>query len=280
MIKIRAMTTDDIPFAIRLTDTENWAFTRQDFLRLLKLSLGGCFVAVNEKKKAGLVTTTIYDSFAWIGNVIVIESARGHGIGAQLVNCAISHIERKGIGKMGLYSYLRTRSLYMKFGFRETEYFARYAGISTERNGKGAEPLTSRHLKRIANFDKTRFGAQRVRLLRLLIHDSPNLAFVSEDHGRVSGYIIAKGGPSGYEIGPWVCDHDADGLAGTLLNAELCPMEGKRVEITVPKRNGYTIHLLKKAGFSLAREVAEMFRGGVPKRKPEAIFAVGGLEKG
>lgn len=278
--KIRVMEPRDIPFAIRLTDTEGWGFTRQDFLRLLHLDPSGSFVAVNRNRKVGLINTTTYDRVAWIGNVIVAKSMRSQGVGNQLLKSAISHIEAKGIKKIGLYSYIETRSLYKKFGFVEKAHFLRYVGTAKARAEGGVEPYRSNRLNDIVKFDRGRFGADRRKLLTLLCNEFPNLCFISEDYGKVVGYVIAKGAQSGYEIGPWICDHIGSGSAEALLETELNQMKGKKVEITVPKRNRHVARVLRRLGFSLVGEVAEMFRGGYPTHRLDTIYAAGGLEKG
>jgi ribosomal protein S18 acetylase RimI-like enzyme len=277
-VKIRVMEPRDIVFAIRLTDTEGWGFTHQDFLRLLRLDSRGCFVAVDGNKKVGLINTTTYDRIAWIGNVIVAESARGKGVGIQLLNRAISYLEAKRIGTIGLYSYLETRSLYEEFGFVETQPFLRYAGVAKARPRAEVKPFRCNLLKCIAKFDSARFGADRRKLLKLLWNEYPEFCFFFKDYDKIVGYIAAKGAQFGYEIGPWVCD--APHSAKSLLQVELNKMSGKTVEVTVPKRNRHAADALTRLGLSFVGEVVEMFRGGLPARRVDSIFAAGGLEKG
>jgi len=278
--KIRMMDVRDIPSAVRLTGSEGWGFTAQDFRRLLQLDPQGCFIASDRHRRVGLITTTSYDSFAWIGNVIVAESARGRGVATELIGHAISHIESRGIKRVGLYSYLETRSLYKKFSFVERMRFLRYVGTTGARDKKEARSLARDRLSEIVRFDRDRFGANRKNLLELLYREFPHLCFVLEDRGRIEGYVMAKGAQFGYEVGPWVCDHSVIGLVDTLLNAELKRMGKGRVEVTVPKRNRIANHALVRSGFSPVGEVAQMFRGGFPKCRDDTIFAIGALEKG
>jgi len=279
MVTVRVMEPNDISFAVKLTDTEKWGFTRKDFLRLIRLDPRGCFVATDGKKRIGLITTTTYDRVAWIGNVIVADTARGQGVGGQLLDRAISHVEAKRISKIGLHSYLKTRSLYEKFGFLENTLFVRYVG-KAKVGCSEVKRLRLNCLNEVAKFDRDRFGADRSRLLKLLYHDYPDLCFLAEHHGRISGYVFAKGSQSGYEIGPWVCDHETSEFSEALLVATLNKMKGKTIEVTVPKENHRADNMLTELGFSSVGKVAEMFRGGVPRRRLDSIFAVGGLEKG
>lgn len=278
MTKIRGMKPDDISFAIRLTNTERWGFTRRDFLRLLRLDTRGCFVAIKQNRRIGIITTTKYDDLAWIGNVIVAKAVRGQGVGIRLVEKAISHVEAEGVNRIGLYSYPYTRSLYRRFGFSETATFVRYVRTSGTMT-QGPAKLSRRfNLKTIARFDKDRFGVDRTKLLRLLYNEFRKFCFVSEDDQRILGYVIAKGAQSGYEIGPWISDCNESAVE--LLNAELNQIREKKVEMTIPKGNHFLARTLSKTGFSSVGQVHEMYRGGIPKRRLETIFAVGGLEKG
>jgi ribosomal protein S18 acetylase RimI-like enzyme len=278
MTKIRAMEHGDVSFALRLTNTEGWGFTRQDFLRLLKLGTRGCFVALKEKQRIGIITTTKYDDLAWIGNVIVAKALRGQRVGIQLLERAISHIEAEGINRIGLYSYPHTRPLYRSLGFSETAIFVRYLRTSETMTQESAKLSRRFNLKEIARFDKDRFGADRTKLLRQLSKEFRKFFFVFDDGNRISGYVIAKGAQSGYEIGPCISDYNEPAMA--LLNAELNQMKGKKVEITVPMRNRFVTHAFSKIGFSPVGQVHEMYRGALPRRRLETIFAVGGLEKG
>ena len=280
VVNVRVMQARDIPFAIKLTDTEVWGFDRRDFVRLLQLDPRGCFLAIHDGNKAGLITTTTYDRLAWVGNVIVARSSRGRGIGVELLNHAISYAKEKGIRKVGLYSYLKTRAFYEDSGFVEGERFVRYRGIPKARKKTKASLFKDEYLKRIARFDRDRFGADRERFLQILGREFSSFFLFSKEDDRILGYIIAKGGPSGYEIGPWICDSDAPQSVGRLFDGLLDRMKGKIVEITVPKNNHRATRMIQDSGFSRVGEVAEMFRGGFPKRRPNTIFAVGGLEKG
>ena len=280
MVNVRVMQARDIPFAIKLTDTEDWGFDHRDFVRLLQLDPRGCFLAIHDGKKAGLITTTTYDRFAWVGNVIVARSSRGRGIGVELLNHAISYAKEKRIQKVGLYSYLKTRAFYQNSGFVEGERFVRYRGIPKARNEARVSSFRDEYLKGIVRFDRDRFGADRERYLQILGRDFPKFFLFSKEDDRILGYIAAKGGPSGYEIGPWICDSDPPQSVGGLLDGLLDRMKGKILEITIPRNNHRAAQMIRDSGFSRVGEVAEMFRGGFPKRRQNTIFAVGGLEKG
>ena len=80
-ISMSIMTESDIAFAIEMTDREKWGYLQEDFRRLIYFEPGGCFVARTHGKNIGMVTTTSYRDYAFLGCLIVREEFRGAGIG-------------------------------------------------------------------------------------------------------------------------------------------------------------------------------------------------------
>jgi hypothetical protein len=59
-IAVRRMTPADLPAAERLRAQAGWNQTRADWQRLLAWAPGGCFVAAQDGRVVGTVTTTAY----------------------------------------------------------------------------------------------------------------------------------------------------------------------------------------------------------------------------
>ena len=71
-VRLRLMTVDDIPEAMRLKDLAGWNQTAADWERFLSADPEGCFVAEREGRVVGTSTTIVYEGrFAWIGMVLV-----------------------------------------------------------------------------------------------------------------------------------------------------------------------------------------------------------------
>lgn len=61
---------------------------------------------------------TDYATFAWVADVFVLESARGRGLGAWLVEVMLSHPDLRGFRRWTL-ATKDAHGLYRKFGFKE-----------------------------------------------------------------------------------------------------------------------------------------------------------------
>jgi len=98
------------------------------------LDCNGCFLftAVAQQRILGCLMLTVFpiltDMRAWIDDVVVCASARGQGIGRQLLVRAIQKAETLGVGTINLTSNPRRREalrLYRRVGFqpRDTHTF-------------------------------------------------------------------------------------------------------------------------------------------------------------
>ena len=94
---IRPMTPDDVPLGMRLKQQAGWNQLPADWLRLLALAPGGCFVAESGNRPVGTTCVTVFDRVGWISMVLVDEQARGRGIGTRLMQHALDHLGRRGV---------------------------------------------------------------------------------------------------------------------------------------------------------------------------------------
>ena len=58
--EVRVMREADIPFAIRITDTEHWGYTEADFRRLIHLEPEGCLIAESDGSPVGVLTAATF----------------------------------------------------------------------------------------------------------------------------------------------------------------------------------------------------------------------------
>ena len=54
------MTSEDLDFAVRLTDTMHWNLAESDFEFAMELEPDGCFVLLENSERIGLVTNVCY----------------------------------------------------------------------------------------------------------------------------------------------------------------------------------------------------------------------------
>jgi len=77
-VRLRLMTRDDIPDAMRLKDLAGWNQTVLDWERFLSASPAGCFTAECDGRVVGTATTMAYEGrIGWIGMVVVDAQHRG-----------------------------------------------------------------------------------------------------------------------------------------------------------------------------------------------------------
>src|SRR6266496_3261092 len=97
-VSLRPMTGDDLPAADELRRLAGWNQTLEDWRRLLGLEPRGCFVAVQEGRVVGTVTTTTYGrALAWIGMMLVHPEHQRRGIGTGLMRRALDYLQSQGV---------------------------------------------------------------------------------------------------------------------------------------------------------------------------------------
>lgn len=124
MSEIKIMIQNDVDFTTGLTNVEKWANRKADFVRLIKLNPYGNFVAWDNNKRVGIITTVIFGRIAFVGNLIVSGKYRGRGIGRELMEHALKYLgEQKEILTVELDGDFPAVELYRKLGFRD-KYFS------------------------------------------------------------------------------------------------------------------------------------------------------------
>jgi GNAT superfamily N-acetyltransferase len=155
-MRLRTMTSEDIPGGIRLKEIAGWNQTREDWERFLKASPKGCFVAEVEGKICGTATTISYENrFAWIGMVLVAPEHRSKGFGTQLLERAIRHLDDLQVPTIKLDATPQGKPIYEKLGFvseYELERWTLQRAVSDESNVADRdlyEPMSSALLESI-----------------------------------------------------------------------------------------------------------------------------------
>src|SRR5712671_5450931 len=117
-MRIRVMTEQDIPAGLRLNTLSGWNQTSADWERFLVTSPRGCFVMEDSNNVVGTAATICYENrFAWVGMVLVDPEYRKQGIGTQLLNKTIEHLDHANISTIKLDATPLGKPLYAKLGF-------------------------------------------------------------------------------------------------------------------------------------------------------------------
>jgi GNAT superfamily N-acetyltransferase len=257
-IKLRAMTFEDVPDAMRLKDTAGWNQTSADWARFLSASPEGCFVAEYGGDVIGTSATIVYEGkLAWIGMVIVDRPYRGQGIGTALLESAIRYLDSQSVPTMKLDATPLGKPLYEKFGFI-SEYDIERWMLNRIMKEKAAEnePIS---IEGILRMDLEVFGANRSALLRSLSQEAPHLTLIDQQAGKITGYSFGRRGSRADHMGPWVArDEDA---AERLLNSFLFRSPRELIFVDCLRLNPWAVPLVKARGFELSRPLTRMFRG-------------------
>ena len=280
--EVRVLRRRDVSWAIRLTDLEQWGYTRGDFERLIALEPEGCFVAVVAGKRAGITCSTTYGKLAFIGAVIVHPEMRGKHVGEALMKATLDFLDRKGVETARLNAYLHVIPFYERLGFHREYENIRYQGTVAAAGVAGAgRPATAEDLSAVAHFDSFYFGASRERLLARLFQEFPANFLVARDEGGVRGYIVANADGGAAEIGPWVANPTMPEVAGDLLHTLLARLGHTRIAFAAPTPNEHHDRMAGELRLETAFRTLRMYRGrNAHHGLPQGIFALAGLEKG
>ena len=90
--------------------------TREKLHRYLQFSL--CFGVYDGEQQVGFArVVTDYTTFAYLGDVFIVSSYQGHGLGKWLVECILQHPELQSLRRWTLYTQ-DAHTLYQRFGFQ------------------------------------------------------------------------------------------------------------------------------------------------------------------
>jgi ribosomal protein S18 acetylase RimI-like enzyme len=284
MLHIRTMQTADIPFAIRLSEQEDWGLTRNDLQRILRLNPLGSFVAYEGSKRLGITTTASYGKHvAWVGHVIVDKRHRGKHIGHRMVEHAVTYLEKTKIQYVALYFFNQHVKFYENLGFVKDRPFLRMKRKASNIRYMKSQSLNSRKLTfgQLLSADRRAFGADRSRLLRLLIAER-NVSYISFRRNPDSrAYLIVKRFHNMSELGPWVCIKTTKDELRGMLTAALTKTARKPVEVSCLRNNSRALDLLKSHGFNTVMEGYRMYFEVSPNVGDDrAQYALGFLDKG
>jgi GNAT superfamily N-acetyltransferase len=282
---IREMRKTDIPAGARLNELAGWNQTSADWERFLEASQGGCFVAAVEDRVCGTATTITYENrFAWIGMVLVDPGYQKRGIGTQLLNKAIDHIDGRKIPTMKLDATPQGKPLYAKLGF-VTEYeisrwiLKRAPSPIASAADSSEMLLTDAQLEPLFSCDREIFGADRSFLLSSLRTSSPDLAISVWRNGLPEGFAFGRSGYFADQVGPWVAKSRA--AAEDLLKEFMVRSSRETLIVDCLSENSLAIELLRAHGFVCSRLLTRMFRGpNAHPGNPEFQWAIVGPEFG
>ncbi len=179
-----------------------------------------------------------------VGNVIVREDYRRHGLGRVIMDAAVEWMRERGVRAVLLDATRAGRPLYASMGFVGVERSFYAWGLLREldrpalrRAAAGrdhtAHRVPSRDLPRVATLDEQAFGGNRLPLVAGLLREPGAALYLARDAaGTPTGYLVARPVEvprEGLRLGPWVARDPA--TAAALLDSALGASEPWRDEL-------------------------------------------------
>ena len=279
-IEVRLLQESDIPAALRLKELAQWNQTENDWLRLLRLEPRGCFCATFDGEVVATTTTTTYRTeLAWIGMVLVDPKRRQLGIATRLMHAALEYLAKAGVATVKLDATPAGCSLYRKLGFKDESLIERWVGIAEPRK-VSCSSLDTAARGAALSFDRHAFGAERSKLLEMLIDDCCVTPLVTTTaDGNLTGYGLAREGSAAVYTGPLVAT--STDAATNLLDGLLSQMTGQRVYVDLNTNFVGGLKLLTERGFVKQRDLVRMVYGqSSDAGSSPVIFAIAGPELG
>ena len=273
------MTAQDVAAGMRLCASAGWNQLEEDWRLLLGSAGNGGFVAEKDGRVVGTVAIVRYDRLAWIAMMLVDPAERRAGIGARLMEQALSALGDAGC--VGLDATPLGEPLYRRCGLVNSyslvrakatitaQRFASYAGR--------ARPVTRDDLAGVLARDREVFGADRGVLLAALLERAPECAWIVRDQRRVLGYSFGRRGRLFHQLGPLVAE-DRE-IAAEIVAACFRRLDGRLFAIDTPQFDGEWLAWLESVGFVAERPFVRMFRRGhTHPGKPSLQYAITGPE--
>ena len=238
--------------------------------RFLTLDAESWRVAVDGTTIAGCVGAVDYGRFAYVGMMAVHPDAQGRGIGRALMQDLLRGIARRGVATVLLDATPAGAPLYASLGFEEEDDACLYTAVThagATRRPEHLVALDGADVARLVRLDTPIFGADRGRVLGMLLATFPGRAFGMLDaSGELEGFVVAQE----QRIGPWVAREARVGEA--LVAAALTlPFSGPPLVI-VPGVNRAARATLARHGFQQTRSTRHMRLGPAIARDRHAIW--------
>jgi len=279
MFHVEPMGENDFLFATILANTMNWNMAVEDFLFNFRLEPGGCFVAFHGKRRIGIATCISFGKVGWFGNLLVKEKYRKQGAGSLLVRHAVNYLQTRGVQTIGLYAYPNLTLFYDSLGFRVDEDFSVLCSDApSSLTSEALRIVGKKQIKKIEEFDRRQFGADRKRLLESIILEKGSLSYFCSEGGEIIGYVAATVYEKMAWVGPLISLEGRVDFTEALLKAVIAQLKGKSVYMVLPKKEKALANMLFNAGFKEDFSVSRMFLGEAVAKN--CIYIAESLERG
>lgn len=277
-MQIRPLKLEELNFAHYLTKIEKWGTTRQELEELFNTDPQGFFIAHINGEPVGIVTSINYNSFGFIGNLIVIKEFRDQGIGNELMKKAIGYLKSSNNKTIMLDAVPSVVPLYENLGFIS---ICRSLRLKTTLKSKSLSSfvtnMSDRDLTSIINLDLKHFKGDRSEFIKRRYSQNYNYCFVIKRSGYIKGYLMAFPKNKLLFVGPWIVDTEEPNPL--ILLESLVYKKKTKLIIGILESNHKALALLKSLSFKIFNYSIRMYLGD-PYIPSNGIIAIAGPDRG
>jgi len=276
---IRVIENRELEFAHNLTKNEGWDTFKNELKILFLCSPKGFFIAEKRNKPIGIVSTINYGNFGFIGNLIVVKTSRGEGVGTDLMNHAINYLKSKGLKNIMIDAVPEIAPLYEKLGFTPVCRSLRLEGeVYSHKMSKLVHIMTKDNIHKVLKLDREHFKGDRKCLLKEHYKAYPNYCYVLERSKDIKGFIMFHPKKDYLSVGPWIVDKD-ELNPQILLQSLNFKNNYIKMRIGVLESNQISTKILYSLQFieysySIRMVLGEFFS------QPDSVFCIAGPDRG
>jgi GNAT superfamily N-acetyltransferase len=278
---IRPLGREEIGFCFELAKAEGWNSGRYDAAPFFVADPRGFLVAEDDEgRKLGCISAVRYETFGFIGLFIVRPDFRRQGIGAELFDAALQHLDGLPVG---LDAVLAEEERYARRGFVRAQTTIRYT--SAEREGRDRFPsgIALEKLRVLDDdviaYDRACFGAARAAFLQAWVAQPDVVALLARSLStrEILGYGVGREAREGTKIGPLFASRldVAAILYDTIAQRTRPPWR-----LDVPETNFPALALTDERGMTRGKENVRMWRGTPPQFAIENVYGITSFELG
>lgn len=250
---IRSMTPADLAFAAECTATEEWASENLTTLEgFFQNDPHGCLIAELSHWPAGICMATPYGHSGFIGELIVRPQVRSQGIGAALLDHAISYLRQRGAETIYLDGVVKVVALYERHGFRKVCRSLRFSGTLKGQPHPNVRSMRAADLPAVFALDRQAFSEDRSFFLARRLELFPELCKVMIEDGKLTGFILGRRGEGWVATGPWVVAHEVREPLG-LLASLACEVVQVSLSVGILDINRRAVELIQSLGWMLRK---------------------------
>jgi GNAT superfamily N-acetyltransferase len=266
-------------YFISWANAEGWNPGIHDAETFFKTDPHGFYVGILDGKPVSCLSAVSYDdTFGFLGFYIVLPEYRGQGLGIEIWNAGMKHLQGRNIGLDGV---LEQQKLYERDGFLPAYKSIRYQGVGIGHKAidESIKPLEQVPLDDLLSYDDRFFPAPRHVFTKSWINQPDSIALAALNNGDLEGYGVLRKCHIGYKIGPLFADNEI--VADHLFTA-LCghAPEGSKVFLDTPEPNSRALDLARRYHMAPTFETIRMYLGKAPNLPIDGIFGVTSFELG